>query len=107
MPKRIQRRRTKRWKLPEGAVCVTRPGKWGNPFEVGKHGNRERCVKLYRLLAAGYFCLSFGTEHVTLQEQARKSMGDAAKELRGKDLACYCSLDQPCHAEVLLELANQ
>jgi hypothetical protein len=35
MPKRIQRRRTKGWRLPEGAVCVTPPGKWRNPFHSG------------------------------------------------------------------------
>lgn len=29
------------------------------------------------------------------------------EELCGKDLACWCPLDQPCHADVLLELAAQ
>ena len=33
MPKRIQRKRTKGWRLPPNTVCVTRPGKWGNPFD--------------------------------------------------------------------------
>lgn len=27
-------------------------------------------------------------------------------ELRGKDLACFCPLDKPCHADVLIEIAN-
>jgi hypothetical protein len=84
MPKRIQRKRSKGWRLPANAVSVTRPGKWGNPYTVEEYG-REQALRLYR-------------EWV---------IGKDLSELRGKDLACYCSLDQPCHADVLLELANK
>jgi Domain of unknown function (DUF4326) len=35
-PKRIQQRRTKGWRKPDGAISVGRPHKWGNPFEVGE-----------------------------------------------------------------------
>jgi hypothetical protein len=49
-PRRIQIRRTKGWRKPEGAISVARPHKWGNPFKVGEHGIRiaEDAVRLYR-----------------------------------------------------------
>ena len=37
----------------------------------------------------------------------RVSIDDVTRELRGRDLACYCPLDQPCHADVLLAIANE
>lgn len=106
-PKRIQRKRTKGWRMPENAVYVGRPTKWGNPFEV----NSKPCS-----------CRSVGEcDHIfmTTQEAVEmyeKQFSDLKKngrlfvalgELRGKDLACWCPLDQPCHADVLLEQANK
>jgi len=105
-PKRIQRKRAKGWRMPPNTVYVGRPTKWGNPFETGIDGKRAECVKLYRLLAGGYLCVSKRLGHVERQERARRAMLQAKKELRGKDLACWCPLDQPCHADVLLEIAN-
>lgn len=102
MPKRIQRQRAKGWRMPEGAVYVGRPTKWANPFKVGElrlacRGRgavrvmtRQHAVELYRECA-----------HYTVRK------GPAIKELRGKDLACWCPLDEPCHADVLLEWANR
>ncbi len=86
MPQRIQRKRTKGWRMPEGAVYVGRPSKWGNPFAVGDD-------------IAGLDATGFFAEFVAPKLDLR--------ELRGKDLACWCRLDQPCHADVLLELANK
>ena len=91
MAKRIQRKRTKGWKMPKGAVYVGRPTKWGNPFRV-IGSNRREAVDLFRTMVMTY--LSNGT-------------GYPLRELRGKDLACFCPLDQLCHADVLLELANE
>jgi hypothetical protein len=90
MPKRIQRKRTKGWKMPEGAVYVGRPTKWGNPHV---HGGRALCVRMYRETIGGNVWTS-------------PNKDDIRKELRGKDLACWCPLNQPCHADVLLEIAN-
>lgn len=90
-PKRIQRKRTRGWKMPENTVYVGRGSKWGNPYRIGPHGDAQRCVDLYR-----EHCTSCLTR---LDEQAEE-------QLRGKSLACFCPLDQPCHADVLLELAN-
>lgn len=75
--------------MPEGAVYVGRPGKWGNPFNERSFG-RTKAVDGYR-------------SHLKLQLKIGRL---DPEELRGKDLACWCPLDQPCHADVLLELAN-
>ncbi len=80
-PQRIQRKRTKGWRMPEGAVYVGRPTKWGNPY-LG-----EGAVAAYRA-------------------RAEQSADAIRSELAGKDLACWCPLSSPCHGDVLLELAN-
>jgi len=95
VPTRVQLSRRAGWRKPEGTVTVARPGKWGNPFRAGDPGipDRETAVRMFRQLAAGEID---GVEY---------PFADVG-ELRGKDLACWCSLDGPCHADVLLELAN-
>ncbi len=117
-PKRIQRRRTKGWRMPVGAVYVGRPTKWGNPFVAYRDGHPnydkhsvspEIAVSCFRSLVTREGSWSslpapkwpkgkIPSEWVTVE--------DVQRELRGKDLACFCPLDQPCHADVLLELAN-
>jgi hypothetical protein len=90
MPQRFQRSRRKGAQLPAGVVVVTRPTKWGNPHPLAL--GREEAVRRYREdLVAGRLA-------ITLE--------DAKRELRGCDLACYCPLDEPCHADVLLAAAN-
>jgi hypothetical protein len=107
-PVRVQRKRTKGWRMPENTVSVCRPGRWGNPWRVGGTGwtiesggyiNREphgpltveECVASFR----------HSTEHQIAEDP------EYLAELRGKDLACWCPMDQSCHADVLLELANK
>lgn len=105
MPDRIRLSRRKGWRLPENAMSVARPGPFGNPFVVGRDGTSAECVTLYRHMLAGYFALTSGPT-IEAQRQARQTVLDRLPELRGKPLACWCSLDGPCHADVLLELAN-
>ena len=93
-PKRIQRKRSKGWRMPEGAVYVGRPTKWGNPYRVGIDGNADRCVSRYLDKISG---------NIWTKPNARS----IKEELCGRDLVCWCPLDQPCHADVLLELANK
>jgi hypothetical protein len=94
-PHRVVRRRTKNWKMPANTVYVGRPTVWGNPFIVGSEligGEKltaEKAVALYRQYANDAF-----------NERDLKAC------LRGKNLACWCPLNQPCHADVLLEMAN-
>lgn len=69
---------------------MTRPTKWGNPYPLDL--GRSVAVRRYRDdLLAGRLAVS---------------IDDARRELRGRDLACYCPLDEPCHADVLLEVAS-
>lgn len=115
MSKRIQRKRTKGWRMPEGALYVGRPTKWGNPFrpvlvdgewqieddntvrydswDGTKRSAIERCRSMFWSLHVGFW------------DEAEVAAFVAP--LRGHDLACWCDLDAPCHADVLLELSNQ
>jgi Domain of unknown function (DUF4326) len=92
-PKRIQLRRTKGWRLPDNAVIVSRPTRWGNPFRIGVHGTREECVRQFR-------------EFIVSDDPSAGSLRQSLAELRGKDLACWCP-PGPCHADVLIEMANR
>ena len=103
MPKRIQRRRAKGWKMPENTICVDRGTKWGNPYIVGKHGSREYCVELFANLFLGFIVISAGKE---TYENAINYPVKKINELKGKNLACWCPLDKPCHADILLKIAN-
>jgi hypothetical protein len=108
IPKRIRRSRAKGWTLPENTVIVDRTSRWGNPFVVGKHGVAAQCVYWYSMLLNGYLLLGRGVEQE--QERAHCTMVDECAAnwptLKGKDLACWCALDKPCHADVLLHSAN-
>lgn len=99
---RIQLRRSRGWRMPRNAVKVDRSTRWGNPFIVGEHGTRERCVQLYRYLLSGRLCVS--TDNVDEQKSAIAYVAKHIHQLVSKDLACWCPLDKPCHADVLLEV---
>ncbi len=104
-PTRIQLRRTKGWRMPEGAVKVDRSTRWGNPFVIGSRFratvddpwtvifSAEQAVEMFRS-----FC-----EH----QIGTKFCADIVTELRGKTLACWCPPGSACHADVLLEIANK
>ena len=105
-PSRIQLRRTKGWRIPEGAVVCTRPGGRGNPFA---HPDPAIAQRMFRVWLLGT-CRSAPLFdcRVALPDLAtrRRAILDTMGELRGRDLACWCPLDHPCHADVLLEIAN-
>jgi len=92
-PHRIQVRRTKGWRLPTDAVYVGRPSRWGNPFVVGRDGDRALCKERHRAWI-------MAPAQAALRARVRA-------ELRGKWLACWCRPDQDCHADTLLEIANR
>ena len=114
--KRIQRKRTKGWKMPENTKYVGRPTKFGNPFKLTPDGwimcysvNRKNLDPWIYWSATGGFCL---TDVVELYErwmtgEFKQSCLPAPpniEELKGKNLACFCSLDKPCHVDVLLKM---
>lgn len=104
-PRRIRLSRAKGWRLPPNTHVVARPTKWGNPFVVGQDGTAAECVDLYHKLLSGRLCLIC---EASIEDQQRTNRHAAAHlgDLRGKNLACWCALDKPCHADVLLDLAN-
>lgn len=103
-PRRIQRRRTKGWRMPEGAIYVGRGSKWGNPFRAGGFVYLSG-PKAGQTMTAADAVQSFRT--AAMSNTATDFRAQARADLAGRDLACWCPLDQPCHADVLLELANQ
>lgn len=71
-----------------GSVFIGRPTEWGNPFIIGRDGDRATVVKKYE-------------EYL----RERRDLMDRLPELRGRDLVCFCSPEE-CHGDVLLRLAN-
>lgn len=103
-PARIQLRRSKGCRMPPNTVKVDRSTKFGNPFVVGVHGTNAYCVRLYEILMSGHLCLSTDNQHE--QTRSHKFVSRNHHVLRGKNLACWCRIGTPCHADVLLKIAN-
>ena len=102
-PRRLQHRRTAGARLPEGAVLVTRATRWGNPFPVDLYGRDGAIARYRQWITTGTVCLPIGSRGRRLDPiRCRAEL----PTLRGRDLACSCALGLPCHADVLLELAN-
>jgi hypothetical protein len=110
IPKRIQRKRSKDWKMPANTVYVGRPSKWGNPFKVGdtvaNHfgteftiNTKQEAVNCYKNLILTKINPGFILGQPFL-------LNADLSELKGKNLACWCKEGEVCHADVLLELAN-
>lgn len=123
MPERIQLSRRRGWRLPPGAMSVARPGPHGNPWaarpapggmwEVYDTSRlRRMCLKRTKEAAlaqcVAYFraaCDPRSPEHRALRGSLNFPLEEVAR-LRGRTLACWCPPGAPCHADVLLELAN-
>lgn len=124
-PKRIQRKRTKGFKLPPNTIYVGRPSKWGNPFKVGcimnymdiLHFMDFKDVKKY-FQVKGQTVNAIAKKPLDIEdsmylykkykfnvtEETKKKL---LTQLKGKNLACWCPMDKPCHADILLKLANK
>lgn len=100
MPTRIQRKRTKGWRMPPGAVNVTRGTDWGNPFRIGD------ALDLGPSLGPLTITRSLAVEMYAAWAFERGWVAQIRAELAGRDLVCWCPSWVPCHADFLLELAN-
>ncbi len=95
-PRRFRLSRRKGYKLPPNTVVVSRPSVWGNPFKIGEKLlggaplTREKSIELYKQLVL-----------------ASDWPAVIRLKLKGKNLACWCPLTTPCHADVLLQIANE
>ena len=131
MPSRIQRRRKLGWQKPENAIIVDRTSRWGNPFKrVGDQiyihagyrrkildpwvhlciGDTEKLLRLYKVVVTdvmlpGRYDISASNMPDILYWVNHFEKLDV-EDLKGKDLICFCPPDKPCHADILLELAN-
>lgn len=110
---RVQRRRVKGYRMPRGTIYVGRPTKWGNPYVVKKLAPRRYAVfnpegeqlgaaKINRWSAAEQAVLRYRI----MMEKIIKDEPSALDELKDHPLACWCSIGEPCHRDVLIELAN-
>ncbi|WP_307138316.1 DUF4326 domain-containing protein [Pseudoroseomonas cervicalis] len=106
-PQRIQLRRLKGWRMPENTVRVCRPGIFGNPW---RHTDAAVAVRMYRVWLTGgmrsldmFDCTRAVSGNLS---DARRNVLAGLPTLRGKNLACWCRPGTPCHADVLLEMAN-
>jgi hypothetical protein len=94
--------------MPDNTVYVGRPTRWGNEFEVGDDVTPAQAVERFVVHVGSYF----GWVEREIQRAFHPwpvqstELRDWLKPLRGKNLACWCPLDQPCHADVLLAIAN-
>lgn len=132
MPARIQLRRVKGWTLPEGAIKVSRPTIYGNPWRVRDTGRpaafevydghggswvygtkaaaHSGAVTIYdrwlskNLIPSPYLWTSEKRQELDVQ---RDQILANLSELRGHDLACWCAPDLDCHSRILLTLANK
>jgi hypothetical protein len=111
-PQRIQRRRTKGWRLPPNTVCVSRPAKWSNPFRVGgwfrwePRGSPRLWSEAGHPGKRGYTLIADKKQAVDWYARLLKIEHRDVSELRGKNLACWCKPGEACHGDLLLLLAN-
>jgi len=97
-PVRIQRKRTKGWRMPPNTVYVGRGSRWGNPYKSSSGVSQLKAVEFFRQDVI---------RQAPIDRQVRLSIKEIESELYGKNLACWCPLDQPCHADILLKIANK
>lgn len=121
-PQRIQLSRKRGWRKPEGAIVVSRPSKWGNPYRVSpfmggwsvdfedttsrvhidvyetQNAAREAAVDLFNMAVSPWAPRDSLPDYPMI--------ADMQRDLAGHDLACWCPLSSPCHADVLLDWAN-
>ena len=117
-PIRIQLRRTKGWRMPPNTIKVDRSTSLGNPYKVGDYiakgpwsgatlKTTEQVVTFFRLWVeeaiAGRALPQDNGDPAPTAEEVRRTF----ERIRGKNLACWCRAGEPCHADVLLEIANR
>lgn len=123
MPKRVQRKRTKGWRAPEGAVYVGRGTRYGNPWAVVRtntgtgwavdwagHQDQHKPLGLNDHIPANdqrdahalavELYETWVHSHPTLLDRIHRDLAD-------RDLMCWCAETLPCHADALLQIAGQ
>ena len=99
LPQRVQLKRSAGWKMPANTVKVDRTTRWGNPFTIAECGSAAIAVAQHGRWMRGEIGAPGGVEP-PLRDVLRSA-------LAGRNLACWCALNGPCHADLLLILANK
>ena len=73
--------------MPDNTIYIGRPSKWGNPFPVSENNTLEVSLEAYK----------------GLLEMVLKNNPTFLDPLKGKNLACWCPLDKPCHGDIILK----
>ena len=97
-PHRVQLKRSKGWKMPANTLKVDRTTRWGNPFTPAECGSIAVAVANHAAWMKG----DIGAP----DDRTPPTHAEIRAALRGHNLACWCALDGPCHAELLLKIAN-
>lgn len=88
------------------ALNISRPGPLGNPFVVGADGTRAECVRLHGLLLAGLVAITCKAS-IESQYALMNYVAENLKSFRGRNVACWCPPDAPCHGDNYLKLFNR
>lgn len=119
--RRVQLSRRRGWRMPANTVSVARPSRWGNPFRVGallplgevvyEIRDADDAVRLYANWLSNTVdehgrYVDGQTTYFGVESFLRPSHDEIRRELAGRSLACWCKLGTPCHAVVLLAIAN-
>jgi hypothetical protein len=105
-PQRVQLSRKKGWRMPPDTISVARPGRWGNPFSVLPELAPGTQVGRYVAMPSVEDAVAAYRRWLRDDPAGQRIVQEAKSALRGHNLACWCRLDGPCHAQVLLELVN-
>jgi len=97
-PQRVQLSRSAGWKMPANTLKVDRTTRWGNPFTIADCGSAAVAVAQHGRWMRGEIVAPGGVEPPS-RELLRSALG-------GHHLACWCAPNGPCHADLLLALAN-
>lgn len=120
VPTRVQRRRTKGFRLPENTLCCTRPSRWSNPFsgDMAGHWFRRWLVDFSMFSAGAVADTARGLGHDLECDNKRQAL-TGKKYLKGisdllqyDHLACYCPTEReqqinPCHVDVIIDLLRE
>ncbi len=115
-PVRVRLSRAKGWRMPPNTVRVCRPGALGNPYIISKDPTWQVSICENGIITR-WDCSSREDAQSVAADLFRRRLADQCaadpqaaalmrQRLQRKNLACWCRLDQPCHADVLLEIAN-
>jgi hypothetical protein len=91
---RFQASRGKGSRNPEGGIRVSRPSIFGNPFKTGTRAEKKQQFADW---------LTHGPD----SDKARRRILDNLDRIKNRPLGCFCPLNEPCHADVLLELITK